>query len=343
MLKFVPIINHSIMITLFVFVMMLFIDYINVLTRGKMEKAVKGGKGRQYVVSSFLGSTPGCLGAFMNVSFYVHGLLSFGAIVGGMIATSGDESFVMLTLFPKKALLLFGILFILGIIGAWIADKLAGLFKITPCEECKLQEFHKKEERISTWFRPQKIKDFPGLCIPRYISFIFIVTFLSLIGVGIIGTKEWDWKRITIFSSLIIALFITCTSSNHYFKEHIWEHIIKEHLWKVFLWTFFALFFIKFGLNYWNLEVFIKDNMRLILLISALVGIIPESGPHLVFVMMFSNGLIPFSVLLTSSISQDGHGMLPLLSYTVKDSLLIKVFNIAFALIIGGIVYISGL
>lgn len=125
--------KHGMMITLFVFVMMLLIDYINVLTKGKMENAVRGGRGRQYLVASFLGATPGCLGAFMNVSFYVHGFLSFGAIVGGMIATSGDEAFVMLALFPGKALLLFGIMFILGILGAWISDKTADLFGITPC------------------------------------------------------------------------------------------------------------------------------------------------------------------------------------------------------------------
>ena len=44
---------------------------------------------------------------FFNVSFYVHGLISFGTLTGGMIATSGDEAFVMLALFPKQALLLF--------------------------------------------------------------------------------------------------------------------------------------------------------------------------------------------------------------------------------------------
>ncbi|MCK4348834.1 MAG: hypothetical protein KAW47_09485, partial [Thermoplasmatales archaeon] len=51
-----------------------------------------------------------------------------------------------------------------------------------------------------------------------------------------------------------------------------------------------------------------------VLLIASLIAIIPEFGPHLVFVTMFAKGLIPFSVLLASSIVQDGHGMLPLLS-----------------------------
>ena len=76
----------------------------------------------------------------------------------------------------------------------------------------------------------------------------------------------------------------------------------------------FLAFFITFGLQYWDLEGFVKANMILIFLICALVGIIPESGPHMIFVMMFANGLIPFSILLTSSIMQDRHGIPPLFS-----------------------------
>jgi len=82
--------------------------------------------------------------------------------------------------------------------------------------------------------------------------------------------------------------------------------------------------------------------MGLVLIISVLIGIIPESGPHLIFVMMFANGLIPFSVLLASSITQDGHGMLPLVSYTIRDTLLIKIFNISAALLVGGSTYLIG-
>ena len=319
------VINHSLMITVFVFVMMLLIDYFNVLTKGKMEKLIKGERRRQYVVASFLGATPGCLGAFMNVSFYVHGFISFGAIVGGMIATSGDEAFVMLALFPKEALLLFGLLFVLGIIAAWISDKMASFFKIVPCEECKLQKVHDEDECCC--FEPAVIKKFPKLCIHRYFALILLFIVLIMAGLGMVGPKVWSWERITLFSLLIITVFIVATVPAHYLEEHIWNHIIKEHLWRVFLWTFFALLFIEVGLHYWDLGGFVKRNMGWILLISALVGIIPESGPHMVFVMMYASGLIPFSVLLTNSIVQDGHGMLPLLSYTLRDSVLIKIFK----------------
>jgi hypothetical protein len=80
-----------------------------------------------------------------------------------------------------------------------------------------------------------------------------------------------------------------------------------------------------------------------VLIIGALLGIGPESGPHLVFVMLFAQGLVPFSVLFTTSFVQDGHGMLPMLSYSLKDSVLIKLFNLIFGLLVGGILFILGL
>jgi hypothetical protein len=80
-----------------------------------------------------------------------------------------------------------------------------------------------------------------------------------------------------------------------------------------------------------------------ILAVGAFLGIIPESGPHLIFVMMYAQGLVPFSVLFTTSFVQDGHGMLPLLSYSLKDSILIKLFNLIFGLSVGGILFALGL
>jgi len=74
-----------------------------------------------------------------------------------------------------------------------------------------------------------------------------------------------------------------------------------------------------------------------------LVGLIPESGPHLIFVTLFAQGLVPFSVLLTSSMVQDGHGMLPMLSYSLKDSIKLKAFNFVIGLTVGLIFYMVGL
>ena len=328
------------MITLFVFMMMVIIDYVNVLTRGRMEEAVKGGQWRQYTLASFLGSTPGCLGAFMNVSFYAHGLLSFGAIVGGMIATSGDEAFVMLALFPKKAFLLFILLFVVGIIGARVSDTIVSHIGIIPCENCELQIVHAEDN--CQCFESRALIRFSELAVVRCSVLFTLVLSIVAVATGQIGPQTWNWVRITLLLSLAVAIWILLTVPDHYLDDHIWKHIIKEHLWRVFLWTFSALLFITFGLKYWNIEAFVKAHLAWVFLICALVGLIPESGPHMVFVMMFANGLVPFSILLTSSIVQDGHGMLPMFSYSLKDALLIKLFNLFFALLVGLPLFLLG-
>lgn len=337
---FVHTINHSIMITLFVFTMMLIIDYVNVLTKGGMEEKIKKGKGRQYIIASFLGATPGCLGAFMNVSFYLHGLLSFGGILGGMIATSGDEAFVMLALFPKKAVLIFALLFIVGIISASISDKVISWLNITPCKSCKLQVVHSEE--ICHCFDRTALKKISGVSVLRYVIFLFLLVVIFSLGFGYIGPKSWNWIKVTLFLLSLVVMFVILTVPDHYLKGHIWNHILKKHIWRVFLWTFFALLFIEIGLKHWNLEEFVKSNLAWVFLVCALAGLIPESGPHMVFVMMFANGIVPFSILLTSSIIQDGHGMLPLFSYSVRDALLIKLFNLIIGILVGLPLFLLG-
>jgi hypothetical protein len=348
-MEIISIFKHALMITFFVFVMMLLVDFIDMASKGRMSDIIKGGRWRQYTLASFLGSTPGCLGAFMNVSLYVHGLISFGAIVGGMIATSGDEAFVMLAQFPGTALALFGLLFVFGIVFAWISDWMIPILGIRPCESCIDSRCEAclpaidHQETISVIFRPTNfIENFQSLSFTRFLLLMVIVSFLILITTGTIGSSTWDWKRITFISLSLCTFCIFIVSSEHYLESHIWGHIIKIHLFRVFLWSFGALLFVHWGMAFWNLNTFIHEHMLWVLLIAAFIGVIPESGPHLVFVMMYAQGLVPFSVLFITSFVQDGHGMLPLLSYSLKDSVLIKVFNLVFGLVVGGIFFAMG-
>jgi hypothetical protein len=258
--------------------MMLTVDFINVKKKGKLEAILKNGrKWKQYIVASLLGTAPGCLGSFAGVSLYIHGMISFGALTGLMFATAGDEQFIMLAMFPDTALIMFGILFVLGIIIGFFTDRLVKRFKIKTCTDCDFKQYHPGSE----------------------------------------GYK-------------------------HYIKDHIWKHIVKKHLLKTFLWTFGALLVVEYAMTLVDLQSITSEYTFLLLILGALIGLIPESGPHLIFVMLFANGLIPFSVLFTSSVVQDGHGMLPMLSYSVKDSLKIKLFNLVFGLIFGAILFAIG-
>lgn len=336
--------EHSLMISVFVFVIMMFVDYLNVLTKNKkwINIPLTGEKPfKQYFLSSFLGSTPGCLGAFINVSLYERGLLSFGALAGGMIATSGDGAFVMLALFPKQALLLFAILFVVGIISSYGIDKTAKFLKIKPCAPCGFSNVH--HDDICHCFNfEESFESLRNLSLSRFL--ILLLLFGALYGAftGILGHKDWGWEKTTFISLILLANFIVITVPEHYLEEHIFNHIVKKHLWKIFLWSFGALLFVNIGLKFWNLETFVSQYMVWVLLIAALTGIIPDSGPNLLFVMLFVNGTIPFSVLLANSIVQDGHGMLPLFAYSLKDSLWIKLFNLIIGLGLGLILFTMG-
>ena len=316
--------------------MMIIVDYINILTQGKIRNILLKSKGKQYIISSLLGSTPGCLGAFMSVSMYVHGIITFGALTACMIATSGDEAFVMLTLFPEDALILFSILFVVGVISGIIVDKIIRKMKIKVCEECLLQEYH--EENIEKMFSKK-----PRFSVARILMLLIFVSLIILNILDLFGPKEFGAEKILFLSISGFMVFISLFSSDHHLEDHIIKHIARKHIWRVFLWTFGALVFVNVFISLFNLEGFIQSNMNLILILSALVGVIPESGPHMIFVMMYSHGIIPFSVLLTSSIVQDGHGMLPLLSYTIKDSVMMKFINLVIGLLTGLIFYSAGL
>lgn len=56
------------------------------------------------------------------VSLYKAGLVGFGALAAVMLATSGDEAFVMLATIPRAALWIFGLCFVVGIAGGALAD-----------------------------------------------------------------------------------------------------------------------------------------------------------------------------------------------------------------------------
>jgi hypothetical protein len=185
-------------------------------------------------------------------------------------------------------------------------------------------------------------KNLQNLTLQRVALLLLSGALLYAVFAGLIGPTSWPWIRVTLLLVLLFLGFVTLTVPEHFLEEHIWEHTAKKHLGRIFLWTFGALFLVGWASQNWDLPALISRHQAWVLLFAALLGLIPESGPHLIFVMMYSQGLIPFSILLTSSIVQDGHGMLPLLSTSLRDFTPIKATNLAFGLLIGYLCYSVG-
>ena len=341
----VNVLKQSLMITSFVFIMMLLIEYLNVLTRGRWQEGLADHLLGQYVLAAVLGALPGCLGAFAVVSMYSHGVLTLGAVVTAMISTSGDEAFVMFAMFPKQAFYLTGILFILGFAVGGLTDCIVGRSKIRRHIHCNSLEIHEEGE-LCVCFPLGKIAiQWQRCSAPRGILTAILSILIISIILGQLGPPSWTWIRITLLAVSAIALFIVSTVPDHFLEEHLWNHVVKKHIPRVFLWILGAsivTYVLTEHLNI-DLETTIRKGRWVVLLVACLVGLIPESGPHLIFVTFYARGFIPFSILLASSIVQDGHGMLPMLADSRKKFMIVKGINLAAGILFGALAMILGI
>ncbi len=328
------VLSDTVMVTGFVFVMMLVVEFANVASAGVLRQRLRGGGAATLVGAGVLGSFPGCLGSFAAVALYVHEALPFGALVTNMIATSGDEAFVMLAMFPRRALLLFAILLAYGVLVGWAVDRLGMKSAAVGCRCDRGLEVHDDEPGLGrALLHPSGL----GRWSPRRAALTAVLAaFLAGVLAGVVGPPDWSWIRISLAALGGVALWVVFSVPDHFLDEHLWRHVTREHLPRILLWVGGVLLALDAvhaaGLP---LAETLRSHPALALLAAVLVGIIPESGPHLIFVTLFAQGAVPFSVLAASSAVQDGHGMLPLLAESRREFVRVKAVNLVAGLLLG--------
>ena len=401
----VEIIRNSILITGLVVIMMMMIESLNIESKGLFFKGLRKTKVGQVVIASLLGSIPGCMGGYATVSLYTHRMFSFGALVAMMIASSGDEAFVMLAMIPEQALIIFAVLFVLAIAVGIVTDKIYDRIHAKKCElhdheecggvqtDCDGYEIHEHE-------KPEHDHKKRHFGWKRISMLVGLALFIAALGTGRLGhdhsahaghchaheseqiatgealamTCEGhnhgqnhehdhghnhdhndgnchfdqakrveksinllseDWMNVLFAGLSVIMLVVLIFASDHFVEEHLWNHIVKKHLPTIFAWTFGVLLVLGVVLHFVDIDNWISDNTALMILLATLIGIIPESGPHMIFVTLFAAGVVPFPVLLASSISQDGHAGIPLLAESKKSFAWAKLINCFVALAAG--------
>ena len=362
-------VRNAVLITGLVVVMMMMIESLNIESKGLVFKGLKKTKFGQVVFGALLGSIPGCMGGFAAVSLYTHRMFSLGALVAMMIASSGDEAFVMLAMIPEQALILFAVLFVIAVIAGVVVDifhdrrhsRTCGLHEHsecgveTACGDGYVVHEHEGKKRHFGW--------------KRIVMFVGLAVFISALASGQLGhdhsahgghgheghehhehvhceaSEEHDgvsfnllsedWMNVLFAGLSVIVLLVLLLASDHFVDEHLWDHIVRRHVPTIFAWTFGVLLVIGIGLQHVEIDRWISDNTALMILLATLIGIIPESGPHMIFVTLFAAGVVPFPVLLASSISQDGHASIPLLAESKKSFAQAKLINCIVALAAG--------
>lgn len=350
----IEVIRQTIMITSLVLVMMLLIEYINVVSKGLWSKNLSNSRLKQMVLATLLGMIPGCIGGFAAVSMFTHNLIRFGALTAAMIASTGDESFVMFSMFPGKALFLNVAIFFVAI-GAGLLVNL--IFKKVyvpyPGKTHMKIHTHEVEPQKHSW--KLALSNIRNISFQRAVLLMGLLLFLFGIITGqfehgsheIMNTSshshaEWGVETFLFIALGLIGLYVLVLVDAHFLEEHLWEHIIRKHFARIFLWTFGALLGISLLLHYVDITPWLAQNRLIVLSIALLIGIIPQSGPNLIFVSLFYQGTLPFSILFANSIVQDGHSSLPLLAESKKSFFLVKGINLIIGLIAGLTGYFMG-
>ena len=419
--------RNSILITGLVIVMMMMIESLNIESKGLFFKGLKKTRVGQVIFGALLGSIPGCMGGFATVSLYTHRMFSFGALIAMMIASSGDEAFIMLAMIPEQALVIFAVLFIVavvtGIIVDYCNDKLhkrhchkddhSECGSESDCDHGYTVHCHEEHDEALSECECKIVADTNGHEVEseaesgimhsasrhygwrRIVMFIGLAVFIAALATGQLGHdhgahthtddcatvcnhhsvhsshhSEHDctddsphhdehsccthsanhtsvkthasinlldeqWMNVLFAGLSVLVLLVLLFASDHFIEEHLWNHIIRKHLLTIFCWTFGVLLLVGIGLQYIKIDEWISSNTALMIILATLIGIIPESGPHMIFVTLYAAGIVPLPVLLASSISQDGHSSLPLIAESRKSFLWAKLINCSVALIVG--------
>ena len=394
--------RNSVLITGIVIIMMMMIESFNLESHSRFFNRVKGSSFRQVLLAALLGSIPGCIGGFATVSLYSRRLLSFGALTAMMIASAGDEAFVMLAMMPDKALWIFALLFVIAVFSGIAIDWIMKSRNIVDCHPERSEGSGSEQRKTVTdsslplrmttsqigmtaqqiGMTTQQIGSVAGgkedamaekkeataggkedamaekdgqdterrsLTWQRLVLTGAIALFAIALAAGWMEhdhavpetgqihlnlLSEW-WMNLIFAILCIVMVVIMCFRSDSFIKETLWHHVLQKHLPNIFAWTFGVLLAIGLLSEYIDLNTWVSDNPALMILLAVAIGIIPESGPHLIFVTLYASGLVPLPVLLASSISQDGHSSLPLLAEDKKSFAYAKLLNCIIALIVG--------
>jgi hypothetical protein len=381
---FKEVVINTLSITALVMIMLLLVEFVNVSSSGKMMQKLKKRPVYQILVASLLGMLPGCIGGFAIVSLFTHELISFGALLSGMLCCFGDEAFVLLATSPPDAGKLFAFLFVVGMISGLLTHFIFKQKKKTGHQghplplhvDCDTRE---RPHQHYTASPVLSVKNLRQVSFPRAILVFGLCLYLFFLLTGMFSHRHsalpdfsswstprteqspaysykvscqvhthvdfhedeaetFSWENILFILLSLITLCIVALTSEHFLQEHLWQHVIKQHFVRVLVWTFLVLLVLQFVLYFVDIRAILEQErwaIWIMLILALFIGLIPESGPHLFFVVMYLNHTIPFSIFLANAIVQEGHSALPLLAETPKTFLQMKIIKILIGLLAG--------
>lgn len=293
----------------------------------------------QVPCASLLGALPGCGGAIIVVTQFVHGQMSFGALVSVLIATMGDAAFLLLAREPATALAVFLAALIAGTVTGYLVDHLHS--------EGFMRQQSPRRQRpsgITTEVPAQLQRLFWTLLAPGAV--LGTLNCLQLEapvgGIEALGIALEDWVG---FVGALLCVAVWCSqplnSWTARFAQKPRSACLKE---AAVAETSFVSVWVILGFLSFELAVYFTGlDMRTLFfsvgaaapLLGVLVGLIPGCGPQILVTALYLQGVVPLSAQLANAISNDGDALFPAIALAPRAAVAATLYSAVPALLIG--------
>lgn len=307
----------------------------------------------QVPIAAFLGMLPGCGGAIVVVTQFVHGKISFGALVAVLISTMGDASFLLIASEPQTAILVLSVSTLSAIIAGYLLDKFHG------------PDFMKPEPNNETADAPSHCRVEKGV-VPGFLNWSWRLLLLPGLILGIMSAflvdtdaffGPWAEYQPTTwigFIGAIVCLLLWLyqppgyswavnTSDKNSTGSRLLDMVANETsfvtAWVITGFLCFELLVYFTGLN---LEGLFENLGFMVILLAVLVGFIPGCGPQIITTTLYLQGVVPLSAQLANAISNDGDALFPALALAPKASFYATLYSAVPAVIVGYLAFGMG-
>ena len=300
----------------------------------------------QVPVAALLGALPGCGGAIIVVTQFVHGQVRFGALVAVLISTMGDAAFLLLARDPASAAVVFACAMVTAVLSGYLVNALGRWDHIK--EQGKKMASHTE----------------PAFVVPSRLQRLFWVMLLPGALFGLLGALRLDEPVLAFFhippaalmwfglggTLLCIAIWFsqpmnswTARFSRKSISTCPLEATVAEtscvSVWVVLGFVAFELLVHATGLDlkalFLQLGIFTP-------LLAVLIGFIPGCGPQIIVTTLYLNGVIPFSALLANAISNDGDALFPAIALAPRAAIVATLLSAIPALLLGYVLFGAG-
>lgn len=335
---------------------------ISFATKKRYDKVSSqiGPKWTHPIVGSLLGVIPGCGATIVVASLYKNKKISFGGLFATFISTLGEGSFVLLgasneadvvgNLQAFLTITIFG--FISGVVFGYLSD---------------FFEFRLNSNNIQVHRTVDKIAQTKHKT--KAVIFFEDLGFYIIIGMAIFlapGSIMALWGgEIDSISSLTYWVSVSLTTTCVIFycvSRFIYKHLdfycdeddiksttlhaiidVAMVVTYVFIGLFVANYIIDVIVGAETFNVWMKSSSYVVVLLSALIGVIPGCGGMITVVVAFITiPNFPIAALIAAAISTSGDGIFPLLADNRKDGFIVSVLGLIIALVVGYIALFLG-